>query len=476
MTVAPAHKSYTFQKKVAEKGLTCVGAKNDGMYLILEDRATGEQFVKLDGISGAAVCSLGHSDEEITSQLSKWGKECAYTFGGYYGNDAAEDLGKFMCDRSKGAFESALWTGSGSESTENALKIMRQYHLEKGDGKRYKFLSRLQSYHGYTIGALSVGDGTRKPPFKPILLSDDQTPKMPQLYPYRDWKEGQTEEEYAQYLIDQCEKVMIESDPSTIAGVIIETVGGSTIGTPTPPKGYLDGIKALCEKYGILLMLDEVMCGLGRCGYDYTFMHPDFGLTTGGPDLVTVGKTIGSGLVTLAGILLSKKVCDAINEGSGHIAGAQTYHSHAFTCKVGLAVQQKIVRDGLVENVREVGGYMKEQLKEKLADCSIAGDVRGAGNFLSVEAVADKTTKAYIDPKIGAGAILHKKIFDKGVIVMGAAGTIGYEYHGLNNVTSLGDHVTVGPAFTFTKEHADIMVKAITEAFFELEAELKAKA
>lgn len=474
MTVQSTHKSYTFQKKVAEKGLTCIGSKNDGMYLVLEDKTTGEQFVKLDGISGAAVCSLGHSDDEIVSQFTKWGKQYAYTFGAYYGNDPAEDLGKFMCDRSNGAFESALWTMSGSEATENAMKIMRQYHLEKGDDKRYKFLSRFQSYHGFTIGALSVGDGTRKPPFKPILLSEDQTPKMPQMYPYRDWKADQSEEEYTKTLLDQCEKVMIENDPSTIAGLIIETVGGSTIGTPTPPKGYLDGIKALCEKYGILFMLDEVMCGLGRCGYDYTFMHPDFGLTTGGPDLLTVGKTIGSGMVTLAGILFSKKMCDTINEGSGYIMGAQTYHSHAFTCKVGLAVQEKIVRDNLIENVREVGAYMKSQLKEKLADCSIAGDVRGAGNFISVEAVKDKTTKEYIDPKVGAGAILHKKIFDNGVVVMGAAGTIGYQYNGLNSVTSFGDHVTVGPAFTFTKDHADIIVKAICDAFYEFEAELKA--
>lgn len=472
MTVDSKTKSYVFQKKIAEKGLLCVGSKNDGMYLVLEDPATGEQKVVLDGVSGAAVCSLGHGDPEITGQFTKWAEESAYTFGAYYGNNAAEDLGKFMCDRSKGAFESCLWTQSGSEATENALKIMRQYHLEKGDDKRYKFISRNQSYHGFTIGALSVGDGTRKPPFAPILLSEEQTPKMPQLYPYRDWKEGMSEEDYTNHLLEQAEKCFIDNDPSTIAGVIVETVGGSTIGTPTPPKGYLDGLKAICHKYGALFMLDEVMCGLGRCGYDFTWMHPEFGLTTGGPDLLSVGKTIGSGFVTLAGIFVSPQVCKVFNEGSGYILGAQTYHSHAFTCRVGLAVQQKIVRDNLVENVRIVGGYLKEQLKEQLKDCKIAGDVRGAGNFISVEAVKDKTTKEYFDPKLAVGPTLHKKIFDRGVVVMGAAGTIGYEYHGLNNVTSFGDHITLGPAFTFTKEHADIIAKAVVESFFELEKEL----
>ncbi|KAG0673419.1 hypothetical protein C6P40_002946 [Pichia californica] len=473
MTVADSKtKSYVFQKKISDKGLIAVGSKNDGMYLVLEDPSTGEQKVVLDGVSGAAVCSLGHNDPEITSQYSKWAEETPYTFGAYYGNNPAEELGKFMCEKSKGAFDSCLWTQSGSEATENAIKIIRQYHLEKGDQNRYKIISRLQSYHGFTLGALSVGDGTRKPPFKPILLSDEQTPKMPQLYPYRDWKEGMTEEEYTAYLLEQAEKVFIDNDPSTIAGVIVETVGGSTIGTPTPPKGYLDGLRALTHKYGALLMCDEVMCGLGRCGYDFTFMHPDFGFTTGGPDICSVGKTVGSGFVTLAGLLFSPSVCKVFNEGSGYVMGGQTYHSHAFTCRVGLAVQQKIVRDNLVENVRIVGGYMKEQLKEKLKDSKIAGDVRGAGNFLSVEIVKDKATKESFDPKLNVGPTLHKKIFDKGVIVMGAQGTIGYEYHGLNNVTCFGDHVTVGPAFTFTKDHADIIVKAITEAVFDIEKEL----
>lgn len=472
MTVDTKAKSYVFQKKIAEKGLIAVGSKNDGMYLILEDPSTGERKVVLDGISGAAVCSLGHNDPEITSQFTKWAEETPYTFGAYYGNNAAEELGKFMCDKSKGAFESCLWTQSGSEATENAIKIMRQYHLERGDDKRYKIISRFQSYHGFTLGALSVGDGTRKPPFKPILLSDEQTPKMPQLYPYRDWTADMTEETYTKHLLEQAEKVFIDNDPSTISGVIVETVGGSTIGTPTPPKGYLDGLKALCHKYGALFMLDEVMCGLGRCGYDFTYMHPEFGLTTGGPDILSVGKTIGSGFVTLAGLFFSPGVCKVFSEGSGSIMGGQTYHSHAFTCRVGLAVQQKIVRDNLVENVRVVGGYLKEQLKEKLKDSKIAGDVRGAGNFISVEIVKDKSTKEYFDPKLAVGPTLHKRIFDKGVIVMGASGTVGYEYHGLNNVTCYGDHITVGPAFTFKKEHADIIAKAITESVFELEKEL----
>ncbi|GMG55816.1 unnamed protein product [Ambrosiozyma monospora] len=414
MTIDKSTGSYIFQKKISDIGLLCVGSKNEGMSIILEDPITKERKVVFDAVSGAAVCSLPHGDPDITSQMSDFAKDSVYTYGAYFANYAAEELGQFICENSKGAFASTLFTGSGSESVENALKIMRQYHLEKGDDKRYKFISRKQSYHGYTIGSLSIGDGSRKPPFKPILLSDAQTPKVTNVYSYRNQKG--TEEEYTKELLAELEQCFIDNDPSTICGVIFETVGGSTIGTPTPPKGYLDGAKAICDKYGALFMLDEVMCGMGRCGYPFTFMHPDFGLSDGaGPDICTVGKTIGSGFVTLAGVLISPKIKKAIDEGSGYIMGAQTYHSHDFNCRVGLAVQKKIYENNLIENCRVVGAYLKEQLQNKLKDNKIVGDVRGAGDFLSIEAVKDKATKEPFDPKLGVASLIAKKALDKGL-------------------------------------------------------------
>ncbi|VEU24187.1 DEKNAAC105311 [Brettanomyces naardenensis] len=465
------HQSYVFQNKVSDKGLLCVGTKNDGMSIVLEDPKTKERKVLLDGISGAAVCSLGHNDPEIIDHLSEYAKESAYTFGGHYGNYASEDLSKFLCDKSNGLFSSCLWTGSGSEANENAMKIMRQYFLEKGDNKRYKFISRKQAYHGFTIGALSIGDNTRKPPFEPILLSAEQTPKLAACYPYRGIKEGMTEEDYTKELLADAEKVFIDNDPSTICGVIVETVGGSTIGTPTPPKGYLDGLRDIAHKYGALFMCDEVMCGLGRCGYPFTFQHPDFGLSSGGPDLISVGKTIGSGYVTLAGVMISPKVVDAFEEGTDQIIGAQTYHCHAFNCRVGLAVQEKIYRDHLIDNVRILGNQIKKELKEQLKDCRVAGDVRGAGNFLTVEAVKDRKTKEPFDPSLKIGSVLEQKCFDKGLILMGASGTIYSKQVGDNKVIGYGDHCTIGPAFCFTKEQAEFIVKTIVEAFKEVEKE-----
>ncbi|GME81304.1 unnamed protein product [Ambrosiozyma monospora] len=282
-----------------------------------------------------------------------------------------------------------------------------------------------------------------------------------------------TEEEYTKELLAELEQCFIDNDPSTICGVIFETVGGSTIGTPTPPKGYLDGAKAICDKYGALFMLDEVMCGMGRCGYPFTFMHPDFGLSNGaGPDICTVGKTIGSGFVTLAGVLISPKIKKAIDEGSGYIMGAQTYHSHDFNCRVGLAVQKKIYSNNLIENCRVVGAYLKEQLQTKLKDNKIVGDIRGAGDFLSIEAVKDKATKEPFNPKLGVASLIAKRALDKGLYVMGLTGCIKSEIQPNGSVVAYGDHITMAPAFSFTKEHADFISTTLAEVFAELEKEL----
>ncbi|KAH3666813.1 hypothetical protein OGAPHI_003262 [Ogataea philodendri] len=469
MTVESKDTSYVFQRKIDDKGLLCVGTKNNGMYLVLEDPKTKEQKVVLDAMSGAAVSSLGHCDPEITELMGQFAKESVYTFGGSFGNYAAEELGEFLCEKSDGDFASALWTGSGSEANENALKIMKQYHNELKDYKRHKFVSRNQSYHGYTIGALSIGDGSRKYAFSDILIDASKTPKVSPVYPYRNQKAGQSEEEYTQELLKELEQTFIDNDPTTIAGMIIETVGGSTFGTPTPTKGYLDGCRAICHKYGALFMLDEVMCGLGRCGYSYTYKSPEFGLSEGGPDLCSVGKTIGSGFVTLAGVLISPKVKKVFVEGSGAVMGAQTYHSHDFNCRVGLAVQKKIYRDNLIENVRVNGAYLKEQLKLKLKDAKYAGDIRGAGNFLSIEIVKDKTTKEPFAPSEAAGPALGALCLARGITSMGLSGTIRNEILEGGNVIMHGDHLTVAPAYTFTKEHCDIIANSIAGAFADLE-------
>lgn len=470
MTVEDENHAYLFQSQLGKKQLECVGTAKDGQWLILEDPETGEKKEIYDAISGAAVCSLKHGDTEILSQMNDYAAESAYTFCANFSNKAAEDLAKFMCSHSEGCFNAGMFVCSGSEANEQAMRYVKQYHLERKDHARCKFISRHQAYHGYLVGALSIGDNPMKPLLQNILLPESQTPKTSRLYPYRDMKDGMTEEDYCKALLDNLEQTFIDNDPKTIAGVIMETVSGSSIGNTVPPKGYLDGCKAICQKYGALFMLDEVMCGLGRCGYPFTFMDPEFGLTTGGPDILSFGKTVGAGIVPLSGVLLAPKMVKTIEEGSGMVIGYQTYHSHYLSCLVGLAVQKKVYRDNLIENVRTVGAYTKSKLKAALKECKVVGEVRGAGNFLSVELVKDRATKEYFAPEMGMAKVLQDKTFGKGMHFMCMSGCDGYSVKD-GKVTQYGNHITMAPAFGFSTEDADRIVEVLKETFFEIEKE-----
>ncbi|CDK27414.1 unnamed protein product [Kuraishia capsulata CBS 1993] len=461
MTVdAPA--KYVFQAKVGEAYPKAVASK--GNYITVEDPATKETKVLLDAMTGAAVGALGHGDAEIVEEMKKAAANSTYTYGAYYSNYAAEELAKFIVDHSpSGAFAAALFTGSGSEANENAMKICYQYHLEKNEPQRVKFIGRKQAYHGYTIGSLSLGHGPRRTIFQEILCKDENFPKVSQCYPYRNMKEGETVAEYSARLVQELDDTFVANGPETVGGVIMETVGGSTFGTSPPVPGYLDGVKKVCEKYGALLIIDEVMCGMGRCGTLHAWEQ--FMDNSNGPDLQSIGKTLGSGFVTLAGLLISPKVKKVYDEGSGFIAGAQTYHCHDFNCKVGLAVQKKVARDNLVANVKETGTYMADGFKKALAESKIVGDIRGVGTFWSIEFVKDKATKEPFDPKLDVGHMIQDLCTKNGITSMGMQGTID----GKN-----GDHITVAPAFIFTKEDADIIIKAMVDAVTEAESILLA--
>ncbi|ODV95632.1 hypothetical protein PACTADRAFT_50328 [Pachysolen tannophilus NRRL Y-2460] len=458
--------SHVFQVEVEKKLPMAVHGK--GAYISIEDPSTGETKTYIDSSTGAAVGSLGHGDPEVIEEMCKAAKESVYSFPVTVCNYAAEDLAEFIIQESpKGAFASALFTGSGSESNENAMKIIRQYHNEKGDTKRVKFISRKQSYHGYTLGALSIGDNCRKEGFTEILLPQEITPKVSQVYAYRNTKEGETLEQYKDRLLQEVEETFIENGPETVAAFICETVGGSTYGNPLPIPGYLDGVRDICHKYGALFMLDEVMCGMGRCGtlhaWEQFITLADGSKGFVGPDIQTIGKTLGSGYVTIAGVLVSPKVKDVFVNGSGKILGAQTYHSHAFNCRVALAVQKKVSRDKLVQNIYNVGNYLGERLTELLTKTKIVGDVRGRGGFWSFEIVKDQKTKEPFPVELDVAHKIGNKIYEFGATNMAAQGTID----GVK-----GDHILFAPSFIITKELVDQVIEYVFRAVTEVEAEL----
>ena len=454
--------SYVFQSVINKKPPHVLGGKGVRM-TIEKDGVVYDDIV--DGVTGAAVGALGWGDEDVLKIINDAAKNSSYTYPSLIGNQASEDLAKFYIDHSpKGAFASALWCCSGSESNENALKIIRQYWLERGKPKKTKFISRETSYHGFTLGALSISSNGRAELFKEVLIDQENTClKMPVCFPYRFQKEGQTTEEYVQELMDALEKIILDADPATVASVTIETLPGSTMGTPPPPPGYLPGIRRLCDKYDILMHLDEVMCGTGRANPNgglncwENYMEPgQF------PDIQTVGKTLGSGYVTIAGILVGPKIKDAYVKGSGQIIGSHTYASHGFNCAVALGIQKKIMENGLTKNMFEKGNLMGEKLKEALLlgkDCenNIVGDVRGIGGFWSIEFVKNKKTKEPFAKKLDVGHKMQDFCFKNKINVMGMQGSCSYK-------TGEGDFILLAPSFIITEEDVDEIVKRTVQA------------
>ncbi|CUM66270.1 uncharacterized protein PRCAT00003931001 [Priceomyces carsonii] len=454
--------SYVFQSKVAHRQLSVI--KGNGIKITFKDPKTGKCTEALDAMTGAAVGALGWGDSEVVNFINEAAMATTYSYPGSMNNEFSEKLAKFYIDNSpKGAFASALWVTSGSEANENAMKIIRQYHLEKKNFKKTKFISRNTSYHGFTLGALSIGNSARSKMFQEILLPTSQCLKVEPCYPYRNKKKGESLEQYGDRLVDEMEELILKEDPDTIGGVIVETLPGSSLGTVPPPANYLKGIRKLCNKYDIVFMVDEVMCGTGRINPNgklncwENFLTPEES-----PDLQSVGKTLGSGYVTIAGVLISPKVKRAFVEGSGSIIGAQTYSSHAFNCYVALKIQERIKELKLTENIFNVGNYMGEKLKDALADSKIAGDVRGLGGFWSVELVKDRDTKESFPVGLDIAHRLQDICLSNGITVMGTQGCNA----------GVGDIIMLAPAFVITKVDADNIVSIVAKSVKELEGEL----
>lgn len=437
-----------------------VGGK--GVFMDVKDPKTGQIRTILDGSSGAAVSSVGHGDDEIRQKMSEAALDHIYTFPVTMSNDQSEKLAKFIIDNSPpNAFASATFTGSGSEANENMMKLVRKYHITNGDLKRIKFISRTQSYHGFTIGALSLSDTTRRVEFNDILLPQSITPKALQCYPYRHQEKGESLEAYKDRLLKNLEDVFIKEGPETIGAFIAETVTGSTFGCNPPIPGYLDGCKAICRKYGALFVLDEVMSGMGRCGSLHAWEQ--FMDDKEGPDIQTVGKTLGAGYVTIAGILISPLVINLLKEKKAAAAGGQTYHCHGFNCAVGLAVQEKVKRDGLIENIKVQGNYFGETLKSKLIPSSkIVGDVRGAGGFWAVEFVKDTASKEPFPPSLDFAHKFSDKAYENGLFCLAGNGTLDGKS---------GDHALFSPAFSITREEVDKMIEIVLLTVQQLEKE-----
>ena len=385
-----------------------------GQGLWLED-AAGQRYIDASG--GAAVSCLGHGHPDVLAAMHRQIDQLAYAHTSFFTTEVAEQLADQLVRTAPAGMSHAYFVSGGSEAVEAALKMARQYCLEIGQPERSHFIARRQSYHGNTLGALAVGGNEwRRRQFAPLLI--DVTHVSP-CYPYRDLQPGETPEAYGQRLARELDEAIQRVGPAKVLAFIAETVGGATAGVLVPVPGYLKAVREVCDRHGVLLILDEVMCGMGRTGTLHACEKD--GVV---PDLMTIAKGLGGGYQPIGAVLAQQKIVDAMSSGSGFFQHGHTYLGHAVACAAALAVQQVIERDGVLQKVKRDASVLQALLADKFKNHPHVGDIRGRGFFWGIELVQDRASKAPFDPARRLHAKVKAAAFARGLLVYPMGGTV----------------------------------------------------
>lgn len=415
----------------------------DGCYVVDAD---GKRY--LDASGGAAVSCLGHSHPGVIAAIKSQLDALPYAHTGFFTSAPAEELASLLAEMSEGHLSKAYFVSGGSEAIECALKMARQYFVERGEPSRAKFIARRQSYHGNTLGALAVGGNAwRRAQFEPLLVDVDH---VSPCYAYRDQGDNESDGAYAARLAQELDDAIRAAGPETVIAFVAETVGGATAGVIPPVPGYFQRVREVCDRYGVLLILDEVMCGMGRTGQHFAYL--DEGIT---PDIVTVAKGLGAGFQPIGATLCTDAIFNAFAEGSGLFQHGHTYMGHTAACAGALAVQNTIRSENLLANVRVRGEQLEHALLERLGNHPHVGDIRGRGLFYGVELVQDRTTKTTFDPAIRLHARVKAAALRHGLMCYPMGGTID----GIH-----GDHILLAPPFIATEAEIDSAASLLGDA------------
>jgi adenosylmethionine-8-amino-7-oxononanoate aminotransferase len=394
------------------------------------------------------VSCLGHAHPDVLAAMHAQIDQLAYAHTSFFTTDVAEKLADHLVADAPKGLDHVYFVSGGSEAMEAAMKMARQYFVEIGQPQRQHFIARRQSYHGNTLGALAVGGNQwRRAPFAPILI--DATHVAP-CYPYREQRIDENAVAYGLRLANELEETILRLGKDAVIAFVAETVGGATAGVLTPVPGYFQAVREVCDRYGVLLILDEVMCGMGRTGTLYACEQDNVV-----PDLLAIAKGLGGGYQPIGAVLAHGKIVQAMREGSGFFQHGHTYLGHPVACAAALAVQQVIVRDGLLAQVRARGSYLKALLDETFQDHPHVGDIRGRGLFWGVEFVKSRGTKAPFDPQIQLHAQIKKHAMQGGLLVYPMGGTVDGQR---------GDHVLLAPPFICTETDIDLIVQRLAAA------------
>ncbi|MBV9245414.1 MAG: aspartate aminotransferase family protein [Methylobacteriaceae bacterium] len=402
----------------------------------------------IDGSGGAAVSCLGHRHPDVLAAMHAQLDRIVYAHTSFFTTEVAEELADHLIARAPAGIGHAYLVSGGSEAVEAALKMARQYFVEIGQLQRRNFIARRQSYHGNTLGALAVGGNeTRRAAFAPLLIA---THHVSPCYEYRDRGANESPEAYGARLAAELETMIGALEPDSVIAFVAETVVGATAGVLPPVPGYFRRIRDICDRHGILLILDEVMCGMGRSGTLHACEQDGVS-----PDLMAIAKGLGGGYAPIGAILLGAKIHGAFADGSGAFYHGHTYMGHPLACAAALAVQRVIERDNLLANVRSMGAYLDRRLRERFGNAPHVGDVRGRGLFFGIELVAERDRKEPFDPALKLHARVKREAMSRGLMVYPGGGTIDGRH---------GDHVLIAPPFIIDAATIDIIVERLGEA------------
>ena len=406
----------------------------------------GREYI--DACGGAAVSCLGHGHPDVLAAMHAQIDRVAYAHTSFFTTEVAEELADTLVAGAPAGMSHVYLVSGGSEAMEAALKMARQYFVETGEPGRSVFIGRRQSYHGNTLGALAVGGNEwRRKQFAPLLID---VARVSPCYEYRDRRPDETPEAYSERLAAELEAKIAEVGPKRVIAFVAETVGGATSGAVPPTPGYFRRIRDICDRHGILLISDEVMCGMGRTGTLYAVEQE--GIV---PDLVAIAKGLGGGYQPIGAVLAQARIVDAFRKGSGLFQHGHTYLGHPVAAAAALAVQRVIKRDNLLEAVRARGAYLDKRLREALGEHPHVGDIRGRGFFRGIELVADRASKRPFDPAHSLNAKIKASAMERGLMVYPMGGTID----GVN-----GDHVLLAPPFIASEADLDEIVGRLAEA------------
>ena len=412
--------------------------------------AEGRRY--LDASGGAAVSCLGHGHPAVIEAIQRQAAQLAYAHTSFFSNAPMEALADFLIARAPAGLAQVYFVSGGSEAVEASLKLARQYCVERGEPQRRRFIARRQSYHGNTLGALAVGGNeARRSLYAPLLID---VPHIAACYEYRDRRPGESAEAYGRRAADELEAKLLEVGPETVIAFVAETVVGATAGAVPPVPGYFRRIREICDRYGVLLILDEVMSGMGRTGR--LFACEQEGVA---PDLLAIAKGLGGGYQPIGAMLVSGAIAETIRAGSGAFQHGHTYLGHPIACAAALAVQEVLEKDRLVPAVRTKGEMLRGMLQETLGGHAHVGDIRGRGLFLGVELVDDRATKKTFDPARRLHARVKREAMARGLLVYPSGGTVDGTH---------GDHVLIAPPYIIEEPDlwriADLLRQALDAA------------